>query len=255
MNASINPSILVSAIASILVVKALILTALNAVMFLMSFKILPSSLEMVSIVAILTFCRSLLQKSTKPSPNDLRLSENSSISDFPRILSTQPPVFGTVLASCVTNVPASVAVLTDSESILPFTTSEKFTNPLANFLSFPPNLSTSLFPANHPTTPLEFGTESANLVIRLPASVAVLTDSESILPFTTSEKSTNPLANFLSCPPNVSTSLFPANHPTTPPEFGIESASSVINLPALAAADTASASIRPFTVSEKSTNP
>ena len=106
VNASINPSILVSAIASILVVKALILTALNAVMFLMSVKILPSSLEMASIVDILTFCISLLQKSTKPSPNDLRLSENSSISDFPRILSTQPPDFGTVLASCVTNVPA-----------------------------------------------------------------------------------------------------------------------------------------------------
>ena len=255
MNASINPSILVSAIASILVVKALILTALNAVMFLMSFKILPSSLEMVSIVAILTFCRSLLQKSTKPSPNDLRLSENSFISDFPRIFSTQPPDFGTVLASCVTNVPASVAVLTDSESILPFTVSEKSTNPLANFLSFPPNLSTSLFPTKNPTNPPEFGTESANLVIRFPASVAVLTDSESILPFTVLEKSTNPSANFLSFPPNVSTSLFPTKNPTNPPEFGIESASSVINLPALAAADTASASILPFTVSEKSTNP
>ena len=116
-------------------------------------------------------------------------------------------------------------------------------------------MSTSLFPANHPTTPLEFGTESANLVISVPASVAVLTALESILSFTVSEKSTNPLANFLSFPPNLSTSLFPTKNPNTPPEFGTESASSVINLPALAAADTASASIRPFTVSEKSTNP
>ena len=194
---------------------------------------------MDSIELILTFFRSLLQKSTKALPKPLRFFENVFISDFPRILLAHPPDFGTDLASLVTSVPASVAVLTDLESIFPLTASEKSTNPSANVLSLPPNVSISLLPTKYPSKPPEFGTESANLVIRVPASVATVTDFESILPLTTSEKSTNPSANFLSLPPNVSTSLLPTKYPSKPPELGTDFESSVINLPELVAALTA----------------
>ena len=116
-------------------------------------------------------------------------------------------------------------------------------------------MSTSLFPTSAPIKPFELGTESASLVIRVPASVAVLTDLELILFLTVSEKSTNPSANFLSLPPNLSTSLFPTSAPSKPPELGTDLASSVINSPALVAADTDFESIFFFTVSEKSTKP
>ena len=109
--------------------RPLMLLVLIAVILLMSFKMAPSSFVIDSIELILTFFRSLLQKSTKALPKDLRFFENVFISDFPRIFSAQPPDFGTDLASSVTNVPASVAVLTALESILPFTTSEKSTKP------------------------------------------------------------------------------------------------------------------------------
>ena len=47
----------------------------------------------------------------------------------------------------------------------------------------------------------------------------------------------------------------PTRNPSKPPELGTDLASSVINLPALVAADTDFESILPLTVSEKSTNP
>ena len=99
-------------------------------------------------------------------------------------------------------------------------------------------MSIFLFPAKNPNTPLDLGTEFAKLVISVPASVAVSTSLESILFFTVSEKSTNPSANFLSFPPNLSTSLFPAKNPNTPLEFGTESANLVMSVPALVAVST-----------------
>ena len=110
MKDSINPSMLTLARDFIALLRPLMLPVSIAVTPLMSFKIPSSSFTMAFIEVMLTFFRSLLQKSTKPSPNDLILSAKVCISDFPRILSTQPPDFGTVLASCVTNVPALVAV-------------------------------------------------------------------------------------------------------------------------------------------------
>ena len=72
-------------------------------------------------------------------------------------------------------IPSSSSAMAFIEVMFTFFRSllQKATKASPNVLSFSPNLSTSLFPANHPTTPPEFGTESANLVTSVPASVAV----------------------------------------------------------------------------------